>query len=70
MNITHFIPSNTFLIIKRLFDIVGGLVGTLIYLSVYPLVALLIKIDSKGPAIYSQERVGVNRRQGRQTQAT
>lgn len=46
--------------IKRLMDIV--LSGILLIIGAIPmlLVALLVKIDSKGPAIFEQERLGVN----------
>ena len=46
--------------IKRLMDIV--LSGMLLVIGATPmlLVALLVKIDSKGPAIFKQQRLGVN----------
>jgi lipopolysaccharide/colanic/teichoic acid biosynthesis glycosyltransferase len=39
-------------------DIAGGLVGTLFFLFMYPFVSLAIKLDSKGPVIFRQKRVG------------
>jgi exopolysaccharide biosynthesis polyprenyl glycosylphosphotransferase len=46
--------------IKRLFDI--GLAGFLLLISLplWPLIAFLIKIESKGPIFYGQNRVGKN----------
>ena len=46
--------------IKRTFDIIFS--GILLIIGAIPLllVALLIKIDSKGPVIFKQERLGVN----------
>jgi lipopolysaccharide/colanic/teichoic acid biosynthesis glycosyltransferase len=58
-------PSPSVLVVKRLIDILIGLVGTLAFLISYPILALLIKLESPGPAIYSQERIGINKRSGR-----
>jgi len=44
---------------KRLFDIVASAVVLLITAPVVILFALLVKIDSKGPAFYRQPRVGL-----------
>jgi Undecaprenyl-phosphate glucose phosphotransferase len=46
---------------KRAFDLVFSiLVIVLIYSWLYPIIALLIKIESKGPVIFKQERTGIN----------
>lgn len=47
------------LIIKRATDIVLAAIGLIITLPFWPLFALLIKLDSPGPAFYSQTRVGL-----------
>lgn len=44
--------------IKRSLDIVFSLFGLLITSPFLPLVALLIKLDSRGPVFYQQERIG------------
>lgn len=44
-------------IIKRLVDIVGSLVGIIIFSPIMALAALVIKWDSFGPIIYRNERV-------------
>jgi exopolysaccharide biosynthesis polyprenyl glycosylphosphotransferase len=46
------------LLLKRLFDIAGGLVGVAILALTYPLFALAIKATSPGPVLFAQERVG------------
>ena len=46
------------LLYKRILDIIGGVVGTLIFLVMYPLVAIAIKMDSPGPVIFKQKRMG------------
>ena len=43
---------------KRGIDIAAALVIGLILLPVFPLVALAIVLDSRGPVLYSQQRVG------------
>jgi lipopolysaccharide/colanic/teichoic acid biosynthesis glycosyltransferase len=48
--------------LKRTVDISGALVGLLLGLPVWAAVALLVKLDSKGPIFYTQLRVGRNRR--------
>jgi sugar transferase (PEP-CTERM system associated) len=46
--------------VKRAFDIVVSLVFLLLVSPICALVALLIKLDSPGPALFRQERVGLN----------
>lgn len=43
---------------NRLFDIVAALIGILLLLPIFPIVALAIYLDSPGPIFYSQKRVG------------
>lgn len=52
----------TGLLYKRVLDIIGGLVGTLIFLVMYPFMALAIRLDSPGPIIFKQKRMGQNGR--------
>jgi len=47
---------------KRLMDIFISSIGVILTALLYPLIALIIKLDSKGPAIYKQVRIGVDRR--------
>jgi exopolysaccharide biosynthesis polyprenyl glycosylphosphotransferase len=48
----------TGLLYKRIMDIGGGLLGTLLFCIMYPFVAIAIKLDSCGPVIFRQKRVG------------
>ncbi len=50
------------LLIKRMIDIVGAVVGLVITAVITPFVALAIKIDSPGPVFFSQMRIGKNGR--------
>ena len=46
--------------IKRLLDLAIAIVGGLIAAPLMLLTAAIVKLDSRGPALYSQERVGEN----------
>ena len=48
--------------IKRLIDIIGGLIGCILTVVVTPFVALAIRIDSPGPVFFVQTRIGKNGR--------
>lgn len=50
------------LVLKRCMDIVGGMVGAILTLIIGFFVAIAIKLDSPGPVIFSQNRVGKNGR--------
>lgn len=50
------------LLIKRIMDIAGALVGLAITAVLTPFIALAIKLDSKGPVFFAQTRVGKNGR--------
>jgi lipopolysaccharide/colanic/teichoic acid biosynthesis glycosyltransferase/glycosyltransferase involved in cell wall biosynthesis len=43
---------------KRSLDVMGAILGLLFTLLVGPFIALLIKLDSPGPVIFRQERIG------------
>jgi len=46
------------LLVKRIVDIVGACVGLLLGVPLMALIALAIRLDSPGPVIFSQTRVG------------
>lgn len=48
------------LFLKRMFDVVISLMIIVIFSPVLLLMAILIRLESKGPAIYKQQRVGKN----------
>lgn len=45
---------------KRMIDVVLSFLGILILSPLFIIVAIAIKLDSKGPVIFKQERVGLN----------
>lgn len=52
----------TYLITKRVFDILAAILGVIFLSPVFLAAAFLIKLTSKGPVIYKQVRVGKNGR--------
>ena len=49
--------------VKKVFDVGVSLLGLLIGLPVWLLIALAIKLDSRGPVLYRDRRVGVGERE-------
>jgi Undecaprenyl-phosphate galactose phosphotransferase WbaP len=45
-------------VMKRIFDLLGGWISGLILSPIMLIIALLIRIDSPGPILYSHERMG------------
>jgi len=56
-------PSKAYEIYKRAFDSFLAAIGTILLAPVFAGIALAIKIDSRGPVLYTQTRVGRNGRQ-------
>ncbi len=48
--------------VKRIFDIILSFIGIVILLPIYLVIAIAIKLDSKGPVLFKQVRVGKDRR--------
>ncbi|MFN3396685.1 MAG: sugar transferase [Thermodesulfovibrionales bacterium] len=44
--------------LKRSFDIIASLLGLILLIPFFIVVSILIKVDSKGPVFFSQERIG------------
>ena len=49
-------------ILKRTFDLIFAALAIMLLFPLWLLIALLIKLDSKGPVFYTQERVGMDGR--------
>ena len=47
-------------IVKRIIDIIGSFICIIIFSPVFILAPILIKLDSKGPVLFIQKRVGKN----------
>lgn len=50
--------SRTYFFIKRTIDIISALAGLVLMAPIMLITAICIKLESKGPVIFSQERVG------------
>ncbi|MEK0398727.1 sugar transferase [Tetragenococcus halophilus] len=48
------------LFIKRIFDFFGSLIGIIILLPLLLVISIIIKINSKGPVLFKQKRLGKN----------
>ncbi len=46
------------LVIKRTLDLVGAIIGLILFSPLMVIVALLIRLDSPGPALFLQHRIG------------
>ena len=46
--------------VKRIFDFIFSLIGLIVLLPLLLILALIIKLDSKGPILFIQPRVGKN----------
>lgn len=52
-----------YIVLKRIIDFIFALLGIILLSPIYLLTAIAIKIDSKGPAIFVQKRIGKNGRE-------
>jgi len=50
---------------KRPLDVTLACLALFLLLPVFLLVAIAVRLDSRGPVLYAQERVGLNRRRGK-----
>lgn len=44
--------------LKRFFDCIASICGMIVFSPLFLIIMILIKCDSKGPVIFSQERIG------------
>jgi exopolysaccharide biosynthesis polyprenyl glycosylphosphotransferase len=54
--------SRSTMLLKRAFDLVVSLIGLVITALLFPLIALAIRLESKGPIFFSQVRAGLDGR--------
>ena len=59
IRITEYNMTDAELCIKRTFDVAVALFGTILMSPLMALIALQVKISSRGPVIYTQERIGM-----------
>ncbi|KKE79853.1 sugar transferase [Bacilli bacterium] len=51
-----------YLKIKRLIDIIFSLIGLIVLSPIFLILIIAIKIDSRGPILFRQKRVGINKK--------
>ena len=44
--------------LKRFYDFIASICGMIVFSPLFLIIMILIKCDSKGPVIFSQERIG------------
>lgn len=59
IRITEHHMTDAELCIKRAFDIIASALGLVVLSPLLAIIALQVKISSKGPVLYSQERIGL-----------
>ena len=59
IRITDYHMTDAALCIKRAFDIVASALGLILLSPLFALIALQVKLSSRGPVFYSQERIGL-----------
>ncbi|HYW76028.1 MAG TPA: sugar transferase, partial [Gammaproteobacteria bacterium] len=62
LELTHRLLHKSDQIVKRAMDLVLTLIGGIVVLPLSLVIALAIRLDSRGPILYSQERIGKNGR--------
>lgn len=50
------------LLYKKIIDLLAGFIGFVVFLLFYPILGLAIKLDSRGPILFRQQRVGMHGR--------
>ena len=50
------------LLYKKILDLIVGLAGFSLFLLMYPIIGLAIKLDSPGPVLFKQTRIGMHGR--------
>ena len=52
--------NKSYMIVKRVIDVLGSLVGMLLFPPISIIIIIIIKIEDGGPIIFKQQRVGKN----------
>lgn len=63
MSLSGLCDRPAFVIFKEVVDLMFATITMLFFMMIFPLIALVIKLDSQGPVFYTQKRVG---RKGRE----
>jgi lipopolysaccharide/colanic/teichoic acid biosynthesis glycosyltransferase len=63
-----YVQRRRYEIFKRCLDVAASVCALAVFGAILPLIALAIKLDSRGPVFYTQDRIGINRRRSRDPQ--
>lgn len=63
LRLNNNLASSINIIMKRIFDIITGTAFLLLLMPIMVVISLAVKLDSNGPAIFSQSRIGRNGRE-------
>ena len=55
--------NRAYLIVKRLIDIIFSFIGLIICVPIFCVISIVIKLESKGPIIFKQRRIGKNKKE-------
>lgn len=55
---TKGLHASAYRLVKRVTDIVGSMIGLMILFCIFPILVILLKLDSPGPIFFVQTRVG------------
>jgi lipopolysaccharide/colanic/teichoic acid biosynthesis glycosyltransferase len=58
LGVREFALSRSSRVVKRCFDLVGSTIGLILLSPLFAVIALLIKLDSRGTVFFRQERIG------------
>lgn len=51
-----------YLLFKRFYDTIGALIALILFSPIFIIIMILIKLDSKGPILFKQKRIGRNKK--------
>ncbi len=54
----HYSEKRLYKLLKRIIDIVCGVIGVSVLVVTFPIIALLVRLSSAGPIFFAQQRVG------------
>lgn len=54
-------PSKVYLVVKRILGLILSLIGLIILFVPLLIVAIIIKLESKGPVFFTQKRIGIHK---------
>ncbi len=54
----HYKEGRVYNVLKRVIDLAAGVVGFLIFVATFPIIAFMIKLGTSGPIFFTQPRVG------------